>query len=67
MNSIDDLRNISENFGAKVLNNFNVVKRALRECMHLNFMPIKFKECLTELLSEGLPFNKTVTICVSFG
>jgi hypothetical protein len=67
MNSTDDLRIISENFGAEILHNLNAAKHMLKERHSLNFMSTKFKEFLTEQLSEGLSLNTAVPICVSFG
>jgi hypothetical protein len=66
MNSTEDLRIILENFGAEVLHNLNAVKHVLTKCLPLDFMSMKFKEFLTEQLSEGLSLNTTVSICVSF-
>jgi hypothetical protein len=43
MSSAADIRNVSANFGADILNNLNSVKKMLKERLTLNFIPIKFK------------------------
>jgi len=51
MSSKADLRNVSGNFGAKILNNLNSVKNNLQTTLlHLNFIRVKFKEILVERL-----------------
>ena len=52
----------SENFGAEIPNNLNLIKHMPNGRLPLNFIPIKYKESLTEKSWEGLLFNKTVTI-----
>ena len=50
MSSSFDLRDVSENFGPEILNNFNAVKHMLKERLPVNLIPIKFKEQLAEKL-----------------
>jgi hypothetical protein len=48
----------------QILHKLNAVKNVLKERLNLNFIPMKFKELLTE--KQGLLFNKTVNIYISF-
>jgi len=58
-----DLRNVSENVGAKILNNLNSVKYMLKACLPLNYIPTKkFTDLLAKKRSGGHLFNKTVAI-----
>ena len=50
----DDLRNVSENLEAEILNNLNSVKHILKGRFPLNFVSMKFKELLTEKSRDGL-------------
>jgi hypothetical protein len=43
MSSATDLWNVSEDFSVEILNNLNSVKNMLKECLNLNFIPMKFK------------------------
>jgi hypothetical protein len=47
MSSAFDPRNDTENFGAKVLNNLNTIKRMPNGYLPLNFIPMKYKEILS--------------------
>jgi hypothetical protein len=43
------LRNVSENFGAEILNNLNsLAKNLLIERLHVHLTPTKFKQLLAE-------------------
>jgi hypothetical protein len=59
-----DLRKVLENFGAEILNNFNLVKNMLKERLPPNFIPMKYKELLAEKSRERLLVNKIVPIKV---
>lgn len=48
MSSVVDLRNVSDIFGAQILNSLNLVKDTLRERLPLNFIPMKCKELLAQ-------------------
>jgi hypothetical protein len=54
MSSAVDLRQVSENFGAEIQNNFKSAKKMLKEHLHLNFIPLKFKELSAAKGWEGL-------------
>jgi hypothetical protein len=60
------LRNVSENFGTGILNNFKAVKNMLNERLILNFIPIKFKEILARKCWQRLLFPKISTIYTHF-
>lgn len=48
MSSAADLQNILVNSGTEILNNLNSMKNMLKECLSLNFIPMKCKELLAE-------------------
>jgi hypothetical protein len=56
------LRNVSENFGLKILNNLNSVISMLEECVPPNLIPIKFTELSAEKHCEGILFAASVTV-----
>jgi hypothetical protein len=39
-----DLWNVLGHFGIDILNSLNAVKNMIKECLPLNFIPMKFKE-----------------------
>ena len=47
-NAAVDLCNVLSQFDVAILN-LNVVKNILKECLPLNFMPIKFKQLRAEI------------------
>jgi hypothetical protein len=57
MSSDVDFWNVSENFGAEILNNLNM----LTEHLALTFIATNFKALLAEKIREGHLFNKIVT------
>ena len=57
-----DLRNVSENLEAEILNNLKSVKHILKGRLPLNFVSVKFKELLTEKHRDRLVFNTIVAI-----
>jgi len=46
--SAAELQNILVNYGTEFLNNLNSMKNMLKECLSLNFIPMKCKEPLAE-------------------
>ena len=44
MISAVDPRNDSENFGAEILDNLNTIKHMPNGYLHMNFIPVKYKE-----------------------
>jgi hypothetical protein len=54
MSSAVDLWNVLELLGTEVLDNLNSVKNMLKEQLSLIFIPMKFKEILTEKHCEGV-------------
>jgi hypothetical protein len=58
MSSALDLWRILEKLGAEISNNMTTVKNMLKECLTLNFIPLKF----TELQADKFLFNKIHTI-----
>jgi len=61
-----DLQNISENFGAEILISWNSMKHRLKERHPLSFIPLKFRDLLTDERRQRLLFNQIVTIYVLF-
>jgi hypothetical protein len=58
-----DVRNASENCGAKILDHLNSMKNMLKESPRVNFIPVKFGRLLA--LREGLLFDLIVAIYMS--
>jgi hypothetical protein len=58
VSSAVDLRNVSENFGADILNNLNSVKKMLKKGLPLSFIPMKFKEILARNVERFFCFIK---------
>lgn len=59
VSSAVDFRNVSENFGAEILNNFNS-KNMLQQSLTQNFVPVKAGKRF-----EGILLNKICLSCVS--
>jgi hypothetical protein len=50
------------NVGMEFLNNLNSVSAFLKECLTMNFIPMKFKEIVVAKFWEGFLVNKIVAI-----